>query len=123
MTSILAVVLIAHGLAHLVGFAVPWGLVDREGVIRQTSLLGGLFKVSEGALRALGIVWLFLAAALVTVGVGLVLRRGWAPSAATPVLVASLLMCVLAWPLTRIGVGVNVALLAALLIGGARGWI
>ena len=123
MTAIVATVLILHGLAHLVGFAVPWGLVDREGVIHQTSLLGGRFKVSESTLRALGIVWLLLAAALVAVGVALALRRAWAPSAATTLVVASLLMCVTAWPATRFGIGVNVVLLAALLIGRTQGWI
>ena len=123
MTSILAIVLIVHGLAHLVGFAVPWGLVDREGVMHQTALLGGLFEVSQRALRALGIVWLLLAAALVTVGIAFALRRSWAPSAATLMVAASLVMCVIAWPITRIGLGINVALIAALLIGRAQGWI
>ena len=63
-----AAFLIAHGVAHLVGFVVPWKLVSTAEVPYRTTILG------------------------------------W-----------SIVLCVVGWPEARIGLVVNVVLLAVLL--------
>ena len=45
------------------------------------------------------------------------LRAAWWSGAAAGLVAASLLMCVVGWPAARIGVWVNVVLLAALTVG------
>ena len=92
MRFILAALLAAHGLAHLVGF------VDR------VSLAGGLL-------------WLACAAAFGIAAAAIGLRAPWAHRFTAGVVAASLVLCVIWWPLTIIGVAVNVVLIGVLYLG------
>lgn len=56
---------------------------------------------------------------------GLSVWRGqaWWPSLAIGVTLFSLVLCVLGWPDSRIGVAVNVAILVLLALGVRLGWL
>jgi hypothetical protein len=111
----LSALLIAHGVAHLVGFAVPWRLISTPDVPYRTTLLGGAIDVGDAGARAVGILWLVAAAGFVLLGSAGI--AGW--SVRSPLYVAlvlSLTLCVLGWPDARIGVWVNVMLLGVLLL-------
>ena len=54
----LSALLVAHGVAHLVGFAVPWKLVSTAEVPYRTTILGGMIDIGDTGARALGVVWL-----------------------------------------------------------------
>ena len=54
MRFALAALLIAHGVAHLVGFLVPWKLLSTAEVPYRTTVLGGLIEVGDAGARALG---------------------------------------------------------------------
>ena len=65
MDSVTAALLLVHGLIHLPGFLKPWKLAD----ISQLSG-GAIVPLSEGAFRAVGVLWLIAAVALVSAAVG-----------------------------------------------------
>ena len=45
MRSLFALLLIAHGIAHLVGFVVPFGLMSNPDLAERTTVLGGALDV------------------------------------------------------------------------------
>jgi hypothetical protein len=42
MRCVLGIFLIAHGIAHLVGFVVSWRIGTLEGAVYKTTILGGM---------------------------------------------------------------------------------
>ena len=114
MRFLLAALLIVHGVAHLVGFAVPWRLVASPDVPYRTTILAGTIDVGDTGVRVLGILWLLVASGLVLLGSVLFSGVG-VRAAVLPLLGFSLLLCFVGWPDARIGVVVNVVLLGVML--------
>lgn len=117
MRYLLAVLLTVHGLAHLVGFVVPWKLVKLPEAPYRTTLLAGKIEVGDAGIRVVGLTWLLAALAFFVVAVGLILGAPWSVPAALLTLGASVVLSVAGWPDSRIGVLVNVVLLAVLVFG------
>jgi len=114
MRFILAALLIGHGVAHIVGFVVPWKLMQMPEMPYRTTILGGMIDVGDAGIRVIGILWLSIGLAFVVVAGGVV--AGWSMRMAVFALLAlSSAFCVIGWPEARIGLIVNAALLAALL--------
>ena len=114
----LAGLLALHGFAHLVGFAVPWRILQTEEMPYSTTLLAGRVDVGDMGIRAVGLVWLGLAMAFGVAALGAWMQRpGW-PDVAMTVAGLSLVFSVLGLPASRIGIPVNLLILAVLL-GGA----
>lgn len=105
--------LLAHGFAHLVGFATAFRLGDAAANY-STSIFNGRIELGEAGIRAYGVAWLVLAAGFVAVAAGVLTRQDWWPAAAATVTVASLVFSVLGLPLAKIGVALNIALLVVL---------
>lgn len=121
MRIALALLMALHGIAHLPGFMVPWKLAQGDEFTSGTTLLAGRVDVGDAGIRTVGVLWLltalaFFAAAFAT----WTARAGWLPLAIGCAAV-SLVLSVLAWPASRIGVGVNLLILAWLLLGSAAG--
>lgn len=114
MRFALASLLIVHGVAHLVGFVVPWKLVSTAEVPYRTTILGGMTDVGDVGARAIGVVWLLTGLAFALLG-GAVLA-GWNVRVwMFPMLALSIVLCAVGWPEARIGIIVNAVLLATLL--------
>jgi hypothetical protein len=114
MRFMLAALLVGHGVAHLVGFVVPWKLMTRPEMPYRTTILGGMMNVGDAGVRLIGILWLAIAVAFVVVAGGVV--AGWSMRMAVFALLAlSSAFCVIGWPEARFGLIVNAALLVALL--------
>jgi hypothetical protein len=114
MRFALAALLIAHGVAHLVGFLVPWKLLSTAEVPYRTTILGDLIEVGDAGARVLGVVWLVATLAFVVLAAAILAGwsvRGWAFAT----LSLSLALCVAGWPEARIGLVVNAFLLIVLL--------
>lgn len=110
----LAALLIAHGVAHIVGFVVPWRLVETPEVPYRTTVLAGMIDLGDAGIRAVGIIWLLTALGFVLLGSAVLAGfsvRAWMFA----LLVFSLVLCIAGWPDARIGVAVNVVLLGVLL--------
>ncbi|HHC72217.1 MAG TPA: ABC transporter permease [Thiotrichales bacterium] len=119
-----AIVLVLHGLIHLMGTAVYMKLAELEGFSYKTTLLGGRLDLGEGGIRVFGALWVVPAIGFVAVGVALLAGWEWWP----PVLVAatlfSLVLTALDWSVAYAGVIVNVLILAIIWIGPRfTGWV
>ena len=113
MRLALSALLIAHGVAHLVGFAVPWRLVATPDVPYRTTVLAATVVVGAAGVRIIGIAWLLAAMAFVLLGSAVL--AGWSVRSPLFTLVGvSLVLCAIGWPDTRIGIGVNLLLLLLL---------
>jgi hypothetical protein len=106
-----ALVLFAHGFAHLVGFVVPWRLAALPEMPYKTTIFGGRVNVGDSAIKSLGVVWLLLAVAFVASAVGLLLHGSWWLPFTIVVAVLSLVMCAVGWPDSKIGAPVNLAVI------------
>jgi hypothetical protein len=123
MRLVLAALLTVHAVAHLVGFVVPWRLVTSAEVPYRTTVLAGSIDIGSTGVRLLGLGWLLVALACAALAGGVILRASWWHAVALPVVVVSLVMCILGWPDSRFGILAN-SLILALLLGGTRaGWL
>jgi hypothetical protein len=109
-----ALVLAAHGIAHLPGFAVAWRLMSSPELPYSTLLLMGRLDVGDAGMRVVGILWLALALTFIALGVTLWMRPSLPAMTALAVTAMSLALSLLQWPAARIGVAVNVLLLVVL---------
>jgi hypothetical protein len=123
MAIVIALVLFAHGVAHLMGFAVPWKLVNTPEAPYRTTILGGAVNLGPIGVRVYGVVWLVTALAVAVVAVGLFLKTPWWYPASLVVIPWSFALSVLSWPESRIGVVLNVVLMAVLVAGVRLGWL
>ena len=118
MRPALALLFLAHGIAHLVGFLGPFRLSAQ--VPYRSTVLGGRVDLGDTGIRTVGVVWLGLALAYAAVATATALDRpGW-PTWALVVTAVSTLLCILALPDTRVGLVVNLALLGLLMWLQAR---
>ena len=109
--------LAVHGLIHLIGFVVPWGIAQVEGFPYRTTALAGAVALGEPGMRLVGVAWLALAVGFVVAGVATWRRAKWAAPLTGVLAIGSIAVCVLGLPEAVFGIVVNVAILAAL------GWI
>jgi len=111
MRFALAALMILHGIAHLVGFAGSWQVGELP---YKTTVLGGRVDLGDAGIRATGILWLAAAVAFVIVGGGTALNYDWSTKAALYVTLASLALTIFEFPAAKIGLAVNLAILAVL---------
>ncbi len=114
MLRIVAAALVAaHGLIHLIGFVVPWGISTVDGFPYRTTALDGAIALGDTGARVLGIVWLACAVGFVVAGLGVWRRASWALPLTAALAVASIALCVLGLPESSAGIVVNGAILGA----------
>jgi hypothetical protein len=119
----LSLLFIVHGIAHLPGFLVPWRLAAPATMPYTTTVLGGTADLGPVGIRIVSILWLFAAVAFVAAGAATFLEdAAWRTLAITATL-ASLALTVLGWPQSRIGLALNLLLLAYLIWGARLGWL
>lgn len=106
-----AAVVAAHGLIHLIGFVVPWGISSVEGFAYRTTALGGAVALGDTGARAIGFVWLACAIGFVVAGLGIWRRATWSLPLTAALAVVSIAVCVLGLPETSAGIAVNAAIL------------
>lgn len=116
MRYALSALLAAHGVAHLVGFLVPWRLMAAPEMPFKTTLLAGRVEVGEAGIRVVGALWLLTAVVMVATALGLAVQARWAGSLVLPVLAVSLAMCLVELPQARIGLVLNVVLVPLFLL-------
>lgn len=114
MRYVLAILLLAHGVAHLPGFLTSWRLASLEGMAYKTTLLAGTLDVGDVGIRIMGVFWLLIGVGFAASGIGALLQTAWWPAMTAVVASASLVLSVLEWPEAKIGVLVNMIILAYL---------
>ena len=119
----IAIAMLLHGAAHLVGFAESWQWAMTESVPYKTTVLSGRLDLGLTGMRIAGLLWLLAALAFGLLTAGAVMNTDWWVSIAILTAVASLGLSVVWWPESRVGVAVNVVLIAALVVGRQLGFI
>jgi len=123
MRIALAFLFVVHGIAHLPGFLVPWRLAAPADMPYTTTVLGGAVDLGPVGIRAMSTLWLLAALAFVAAGIATFRgEAGW-PTLALGVTLFSLVLSILGWPQARIGLALNLVLLAYLLLGARLGWL
>ena len=119
MRLILALLFLAHGIAHLPGFIVAWQLRTLPDIPYHTTVLGGAIDLGRTGIRLIGVGWLATAIAFVAVAAAALLSlSGW-QHAAYGTIAMSLGLCALGWPDSRFGVLANSAI-AAMVVAATR---
>jgi hypothetical protein len=123
MRIALALLFIVHGIAHLPGFLVPWKLAAPGEMPYTTTVLGGTVDLGPVGIRAMSTLWVLAALGFVMAGVATFRgETGW-PTLAVGVTLFSLLLTVIGWPQARIGLALNLVVLAYLALGARLGWL
>jgi len=120
---LLAVWFFAHGLAHVPGFIVAWQLRSFPSLPFHTTVLANRIDIGRLGIRAVGLAWLLGAVAFVALGFAASLRIPWWRETAYVALGLSLVLCVLGWPHSKIGVASNIAVAVLLFVGTRLGWV
>ena len=122
MRYAIALLLLAHGIAHVPGFAVPWRLLSSPEMPYTTTILSGRWDVGPTGIRVVGIAWLVAGVMFVAAAVAYARYLPSSVMLITSVAVASLALCVLNWPLSRIGFFVNLVIILGLPLIGQLAW-
>jgi hypothetical protein len=120
MRFLIAAFLLAHGVAHLVGFAGTWRLSPT--IPYHTTLLAGRVDVGDAGIRTTGVLWLMLACAFSLAAAGTMLDAPWWRMLVLVAAMASLTLSIAALPEAKVGVAINVAILTVLITGARMGW-
>jgi hypothetical protein len=116
MRILLGLVLLLHGAAHLPGFVNEWRLANLEGLPYRTTVLAGRLDLGDAGIRVVGALWFVAAIAFGVAGAAALWNWSWWIPAATGVTLGSLLLSLVELPDSRIGVVVNLVILAGLFI-------
>jgi hypothetical protein len=122
MRIVVAILFIVHGVAHLPGFVVPWRLASLGEMPYRTTILNGTFDVGSFGIRLAGILWLLAGLGFAIAGLAAYGSSPAWPTIALVVTLFSLALTVLGWPEARIGLALNVVILAYLILGARAGW-
>ena len=110
MRFVLAFVLVAHGIAHLVGFISSWKLAALAELPYKTTIFSGRLDMGDAGIRVVGVLWLLGALAFLVAAIALATGTGWAGRFMLAAVTASALLCVAGWPDARLGLAVNLGL-------------
>jgi hypothetical protein len=113
---IAAVVLIMHGLIHLMGTAsyLQWATV--QGLPHKTTLLGGRWQVGDTGIHAFGVLWLIPAIGFVVAAIALLAHWAWWQPLLMGVTLVSLVLTLLDSSTAYAGVVINIVILAVLIL-------
>ncbi len=108
------IVLILHGLIHLMGTTVYMKLGNVSALPYKTALLGGRINVGEGGMAVFGALWALAALGFVASAIGLFAGWDWWRPILIGVTLLSLLLTLLDMDVAVAGVLVNLAILIAM---------
>jgi hypothetical protein len=121
MRLILGIFMLLHGFAHLPGFTVAWRLTDRPEMPYKTTVLGSAVNLGDVGIRIIGVMWLLGAIAFGVSGISLITRQPWWHQLALATAASSLVLTIIGWPDSRIGILVNLIIIAALILAPRAG--
>lgn len=119
---IIGIYLLIHGICHLVGFVVPWKIIDMKDEPYKTTLLADSIDVGDAGIRIIGIIWLLTAVCFIITAIGSFAALNWWRSLALYLSIFSLILCVVGLPSAKIGILANAIVLIYLFMS-AKKWI
>lgn len=112
-----ALLLVAHGIAHLVGFGHAWHLLSPDPLPTHASLFDQI-DIGDAGTRTLGLVWLVVGLAFIVSGGAALLKATWWMVSAATAATLSIVLCTLAQPDANVGLALDVLIVMALLVAG-----
>lgn|SRR5262245_18314730 len=116
MRFFIAAFLAAHGIAHVMGFAVPWKFVTSPELPYRTTIFTGLWDVGDAGIRVVGAFWLVGAALFLAAAATWAFDWSSAIVLTVTAVGVSTLLCGIDWPQTNIGLTINGAIAVALVL-------
>jgi hypothetical protein len=123
MRHVIAVLMLAHAVAHLPGFLVSWQLRAFPEMPFRTTVLGGLLDVGGTGIKFVGVGWFALSLGFAVIAIGALSRAPWWPQAAYIAIGLSTLLCIAGWPDARLGLVANAVLFILIVVSGRVGWL
>ena len=123
MKIIIAILIFMHGVAHLVGFVVPWKITQLEEMPYKTTLLNGSLDIGNTGIRIIGILWLMTALAFFVSVYFIFFHSPLWLVFTIFIILFSMILCILGWPDSKIGVFANFFILLVLFILQWFDWI
>ena len=115
--AIAALVLVLHGLIHLIGIPVYLRLADIQGFTYKTTLLGGRFDLGEAGMRMFGVIWVLPAIGFVLAAFALLQGWDWWRNVLLGATLLSLGLTSVDWSVAFAGAVVDIAILILLWFG------
>jgi hypothetical protein len=120
MHIVLAVLVAVHALAHMVGFAAPFGYLKNPPP--DPALLQRMGLSAAGS-KALGVLWLIAMMVFIVAAVGLFRRSDWWPRVMIGACLLSILLTATFLPYAKFGLAVDIALAAFVFANRSYGWV
>jgi hypothetical protein len=92
-----AIVLILHGLVHLLGFVAYWPLAELTELPYKTTLLNGRLPIGASGMRVYSVLWLATAVAFAAAAIGLLAKQSWWLPLLGTAVILSLVITALDW--------------------------
>lgn len=106
-----AVILVAHGLIHLMGTTVYLRLGEITGFAYKTTLLGGRWDLGAVGIGVFGALWAVAAVGFIVAAIGMLTGSSWWQPALIAVTIFSLVLTALDSSLAFAGIGLNILIL------------
>ncbi len=107
----LAVIIVLHGLVHIMGVVSYLKLGEVQGLPYKTTVLDGRVNLGNSGIGVYGALWGVAALGFIAAAIGILLNSSWYLPLLTVATVFSLLLTVLDFNVAMAGVVVNTALL------------
>ena len=117
VTIIASVILVLHGLIHLMGTAAYMKLAEIQQLPYKTTVLGGRWDLGSSGTAVFGMLWAVAAIGFALTAVALFGNWDWWRSILIGVTLFSLVLTSLDWGVAYAGVIVNLAILLILFLG------
>ncbi len=112
-----SVVLVLHGLVHLMGMTVYLKLGTLEAFSYKTTLLNRRWDLGETGIAVFGALWAVAALGFVIAAVALLAGWSWWQPVLVGVTLTSLALTALDWNIAFAGANINILILAVLWLG------
>ena len=116
---LVALLFALHGLVHTLGLTATWQIGPARTVSASPELAPAITAGSPQA-KLLGVLWLIAMTGFVAASAGLMAHEPWWRTVAAAAAVGSLALCIAWWSDAKVGVIIDVAILAGLI---ATAWI
>lgn len=121
LSIVVALILILHGLVHLMGTITYTKLGTVQGLTYKTTLLGGRWDLGENGIAIYGVLWAVAAAGFVVAAIALLAGWGWYRPVLLLMAAFSLVLTVLDWQTARAGAILDIIILAWVWLAPAVG--
>lgn len=112
LSIIVAIILILHGLIHLMGTVTYMKIGTVQGLTYKTTLLGGRRDLGESGIAVYGALWAAAAIGFVIAAIAMLFGWDWWKPVLTGVTIFSLALTALDWEVASAGAILNVVILA-----------